>query len=396
MSEFRFLTAGESHGKGLSVIIDGVPAGLYLTEEYMGRDMRRRQGGYGRGGRQQIEQDWAEIIAGVRRGYTIGSPISLSIKNKDWENWHEVMQPEPSDTPPKRVTRLRPGHADLAGTMKYGFDDVRNILERASARETAARVAVGAVARRLLEEFGVEIHSHVLVIGGIKADINGTPDWSRVEESPVRCADDDASEKMVAAIDAAREAGDTLGGTFEMVATGVPIGLGSHVQWDRKLDGLLAQAVMSIHAVKGVEIGTGFALADTPGSQAHDVILPPEQWDGEVWRRATNRAGGLEGGITDGGPVVVRAVLKPISTLSKPLPSVDLISGEVIQAHYERSDICTVPAAGVIGEAMVAIVLAKALLEKFGGDSLDETKRNYEAYMKTIGPRNVTLSASAQ
>ncbi len=389
MTDFRFLTAGESHGKGLSVIIDGVPAGLYLTEEYMGKDMRRRQGGYGRGGRQKIEQDWAEIIAGVRRGYTIGSPIALSIQNKDWENWHEVMQPEPTDEPTKRVTRLRPGHADLAGTMKYGFDDVRNILERASARETAARVAVGAVARRFLEEFGIEVHSHVLVIGGIEAPVDGFPDWSRVEESQVRCADDDASERMVAAIDAAREAGDTLGGIFEMVATGVPIGLGSHVQWDRKLDGLLAQAVMSIHAVKGVEIGTGFALASTPGSQAHDVILPPDQWGDEPWRRATNRAGGLEGGITDGGAVVVRAVLKPISTLSKPLPSVDLITGEVIQAHYERSDICTVPAAGVIGEAMMAIVLAKALLEKFGGDHIEETKRNYREYAKTIRPRGI-------
>jgi chorismate synthase len=273
--------------------------------------------------------------------------------------------------------------------MKYGFDDVRDVLERASARETAARVAAGAVCRRLLEEFGVAVHSHTVSIGDVCAAVDGEPDWAAVEESPVRCADADASERMVGAIDAAREAGDTLGGAFEMRATGVPIGLGSHVMWDRKLDGLLAQAVMSIHAVKGVEIGGGFALTSTPGSLAHDVILPPDKWDGRPWRRATNRAGGLEGGITNGEPVVVRGALKPISTLSKPLPSVDLVTGEEIRAHYERSDVCTVPAAGVVGEAMVAIVLARAMLEKFGGDSLVETRRNFEAYQKSIGPRGV-------
>ncbi len=392
MSELRFLTAGESHGKGLTVTVEGLPAGLSLTEEYMESDLRRRQGGYGRSKRQQIEQDHAEIIAGVRHGRTLGSPLALFIRNRDWENWGEVMQAEPFEGEVKRVTRLRPGHADLAGAMKYGFDDVRNVLERASARETAARVAVGAVCRRLLEEFGVAVHSHTVSIGEVFAAGDGEPDWGTVEESPVRCADAKASERMVKAIDTAREAGDTLGGVFEMRASGVPIGLGSHVMWDRKLDGLLAQAVMSIHAVKGVEIGGGFTLTSTPGSQAHDVILPPEKWDGpdgrrRPWRRVTNRAGGLEGGMTNGEPVVVRGALKPISTLSKPLPSVDLITGEEIQAHYERSDVCTVPAAGVVGEAMVAIVLAQAMLEKFGGDTLAETKRNHDAYVKTIGPR---------
>ncbi|MBF8286756.1 MAG: aroC [Dehalococcoidia bacterium] len=387
MSVLRFLTAGESHGKALTIIMDGLPAGLPLTEEFIAADLRRRQGGYGRSKRQQIEEDRAEILSGVRHGRTLGSPLSLLIANRVWEDWQEVMQVEPFEGDVKRVTRLRPGHADLAGTMKYGFDDVRDVLERASARETAARVAAGAVCRRLLEEFGVAVHSHTVSISDVHAAVDGEPDWAAVEESPVRCADPDASGRMVRAIDAAREAGDTLGGAFEMRATGVPIGLGSHVMWDRKLDGLLAQAVMSIHAVKGVEIGGGFGLTSTPGSLAHDVILPPEKWDGRPWRRATNRAGGLEGGITNGEPVVVRGALKPISTLSKPLPSVDLITGEEIQAHYERSDVCTVPAAGVVGEAMVAIVLAQALLEKFGGDRLEETRRNFEAYQKTIGPR---------
>jgi len=387
MSALRFLTAGESHGKALTVIMDGVPAGLPLTEEFIAADMRRRQGGHGRSRRQQIEEDRAEILSGVRHGRTLGSPLSLLIANRVWEDWQEVMQVGPFEGDVKRVTRLRPGHADLAGTMKYGFDDVRDVLERASARETAARVAAGAVCRRLLEEFGVAVHSHTVSIGEVTAATDGEPDWAAVEESPVRCADAEASKRMVRAIDAAREAGDTLGGAFEMWATGVPIGLGSHVMWDRKLDGLLAQAVMSIHAVKGVEIGCGFALTSTPGSKAHDVILPPEKWDGRPWRRATNRAGGLEGGITNGEPVVVRGALKPISTLSNPLPSVDLITGEEIRAHYERSDVCTVPAAGVVGEAMVAIVLAQALLEKFGGDRLEETRRNHEAYQKTIGPR---------
>ena len=387
MTELRFLTAGESHGKALVAVLEGVPAGLPLTEEYIARDLRRRQGGYGRSKRQQLEQDRAELIGGVRHGLTLGGPIAMLIQNRVWDDWQEVMQVAPYEGEPKKVTRLRPGHADLAGTMKYGFDDARNVLERASARETAARVAVGAVCRRFLEEFGVEVHSHTVSIGDIGAEPDSNQDWDAVEESQVRCADREASERMVRAIDAAREAGDTLGGVFEMVATGVPIGLGSHVMWDRKLDGQLAQAVMSIHAVKGVEIGGGFAVAGGPGSEAHDVILAPDKWDGRPWRRATNRAGGLEGGMTNGEPVVVRGALKPISTLSNPLPSVDLHTAEEIKAHYERSDVCTVPAAGVIGEVMVAIVLGRAMLEKFGGDSMTETKRNYEGYQKTIGPR---------
>ena len=387
MTELRFLTAGESHGKALVAILEGMPAALPITEEYIERDMRRRQGGYGRSKRQQLEVDRAELISGVRHGLTLGSPIAMLIQNRVWEDWQEVMQVGPYDGEPKKVTRLRPGHADLPGTMKYGFDDVRNVLERASARETAARVAVGAVCRRFLEEFGVEVHSYTVSIGDVNAAPEGNTDWTAVEESAVRSSDPQAEGRMVAAIDAAREAGDTLGGAFEMVATGVPIGLGSHVMWDRKLDGRLAQAVMSIHAVKGVEIGGGFAVAAGPGSEAHDVIVPEAQWDGRPWRRATNRAGGLEGGMTNGEPVVVRGALKPISTLSNPLPSADLHTGEEIQAHYERSDVCTVPAAGVIGEAMVAIVLAGAMLEKFGGDSLGEALRAFEAYQKTIGPR---------
>jgi chorismate synthase len=387
MTELRFLTAGESHGKALVAILEGMPAGLAITEDYIQSDLRRRQGGYGRSKRQQLEVDRAELISGVRHGLTLGSPIAMLIQNRVWDDWQEVMQVAPYEGEPKKVTRLRPGHADLAGTMKYGFDDVRNVLERASARETAARVAVGAVCRRFLEEFGIAVHSRTVSIGDVKASYDSAPDWAAVEESAVRSADPRAEPLMVAAIDAAREAGDTLGGVFEMIATGVPIGLGSHVMWDRKLDGRLAQAVMSIHAVKGVEIGGGFSVAAGPGSEAHDVIVPEAQWDGRAWRRASNRAGGLEGGMTNGEPVVVRGALKPISTLSNPLPSADLHTGEEIQAHYERSDVCTVPAAGVIGEAMVAIVLAAAMLEKFGGDSLAETLRAFESYQKTIGRR---------
>jgi chorismate synthase len=387
MTELRFLTAGESHGKALLAILEGMPAGLAITEEYIERDMRRRQGGYGRSKRQQLEVDRAELISGVRHGTTLGSPIGMLVQNRVWDDWQEVMQVAQYEGEPKKVTRLRPGHADLAGTMKYGFDDVRNVLERASARETAARVAVGAVCRRFLEEFGIKVHSHTAAVGDVSANPTVTPDWVAVEESAVRTGDPVAEERMVAAIDAAREAGDTLGGVFEMVATGVPIGLGSHVMWDRKLDGRLAQAVMSIHAVKGVEIGGGFTVAAGPGSEAHDVIMPESQWDGRPWRRESNRAGGLEGGMTNGEPVIVRGALKPISTLSNPLPSADLHTGEAIQAHYERSDVCTVPAAGVVGEAMVAIVLAGAMLEKFGGDSMAEMMRAFESYQETIRPR---------
>jgi len=383
---FRFLTAGESHGRALTAIVEGVPAGLALDEEHIARDLKRRQGGYGRGRRMQIEQDRAEILSGVRHGFTMGSPISLLIWNRDWENWKEIMSISPTAKAVEPVTRLRPGHADLAGAMKYAQEDVRPILERASARETAARVAVGAVARRLLEEFGIEIHSHTVGIGGNCAKTIEKIDWARVESSAVRCADAEAEKAMMAAIDQAKEAGDSLGGVFQVIASGVPIGLGSHVQWDRRLDGRIAQAIMSINAVKGVEIGAGFSLAGLRGSQAHDII----EFDKakRKWRHATNRAGGIEGGMSNGEPIVVNAVVKPIPTLAKPLPSVDLKTGEVVQAHVERSDVCVVPAAGVIGEAMLAIVLADAMMEKFGGDHLKETMRNYKGYLDSIGRRS--------
>ncbi len=383
----RYLTAGESHGKGLTVIIEGLPAGLALTEEYIARELRRRQGGYGRGRRQKIEQDRAEIRSGVRHGLTLGSPIALLIENKDWVNWQDVMALEKPDAPMEAITRLRPGHADLPGVVKYGFDDVRNILERASARETAARVAVGTVCRRFLEEFGVTIHSQTIAIDGVEVEPDAEPDWEAVDASPVRCADAKAGERMVAAIDAARNDGDSLGGIVEVRASGVPIGLGSHVQWDRKIDGRLAQAMMSLNAVKGVEIGIGFTGARQRGSQVHDIILPIDQWDERPWRRATNRMGGTEGGMTNGEELVLRVALKPIATLPRSLPSADLRTGEEIPAHYERSDVCVIPAAGVIGEALAATVLADACLEKFGGDHIDETLRNYRSYLKTIGPR---------
>ena len=381
---FCFLTAGESHGKGLVAIIEGVPAGLALDEEYIARDLARRQKGYGRGVRMKIEQDQAEIISGVRHGLTMGSPISLLIWNRDWKNWQEIMSVSPVEKEIEAVTRLRPGHADLAGTMKYNFDDVRPILERASARETASRVAVGAIARKLLDEFGIEIRSHTVCIGGHWAKQVEKVDWSKVERSPVRCADSKAEKAMLSAIDKAKKAGDSLGGLFELVANSVPIGLGSHAQWDCRLDGRIAQAIMSINAVKGVEVGAGFAVAEPPGSQVHDIIELDAK---RGWHHATNRAGGIEGGMSNGEPIIVRTAVKPIPTMGKPLPSVDLRTGKKVEAHIERSDICVVPAAGVIGEAMLAIVLAEAVLEKFGGDHIDETLRNYRGYLKSIGPR---------
>ena len=387
----RFLTAGESHGQGLVIIVEGVPAGLPLTEDYIGAHLARRQRGYGRGGRMLIEQDRAHIMSGVRHGLTLGSPVGMTIENKDWVNWQESMSVGPVEGEVERVTRLRPGHADLAGTMKYGFDDVRNVLERASARETAARVAAGAVALRLLEEFGVELHSHVVAIGGQWARVEGPIDWQQVEESPVRCADPEAGQRMMGAIDEAKEAGDTVGGVVEVVATGVPIGLGSHVHWDRKIDGRIGQALMSINAVKAASIGQGWEAVDLRGSQVHDVIEPVSD-PSSPWQRQTNRSGGTEGGMTSGMPLVARFAVKPISTLVKPLPSVDLDTGEVVQAHYERSDVCQVPPAGVIGEAVVALVLADAFMEKFGGDHVEETRRNYKAYLKTLGPRKKPAS----
>ena len=341
LNRLRFLTAGESHGKGLTVVVEGFPAGLALSEEYMVTDLARRQKGYGRGGRMLIEKDFAEIMAGVRQGYTLGSPIALWIQNKDWDNWKGPMSITKTEKAPNKVTRLRPGHADLPGVLKYKQDDVRNILERASARETAARVAVGAIARRFLDEFGIVINAHVLSIGTVDANIPEVIDWDKVEESPVRCADPVAEKAMMAAIDDAKETGNTLGGVFEVVAVGLPIGLGSHIQWDTKLDGRIAQAMMSIHAIKGVEIGDGFGQTRLMGSKVHDIIVPWSE-GGRKWRRRSNHAGGLEGGITNGMPVTVKAAIKPISTLKNPLPSVDLVTGETGQAHYERSDVCQV------------------------------------------------------
>jgi chorismate synthase len=383
---FRFLTAGESHGEALTAVIDGVPAGLALTESDINADLARRQRGYGRGGRMKIEQDQAHISAGVRWGLTLGSPITLTVRNRDWENWQDTMAvgPPPTGAAPKIVSRPRPGHADLAGAMKYGHHDIRNVLERSSARETTARVAVAGVAKRLLGDFGITMLSHVTEIGGIRIGPLEIP-WDEVsrrsEASEVRCADPGAEVAMIEAIDRAKAAGDTLGGVFEVVAVGCPVGLGSYVQWDRKLDGLLARAFCSIHAIKGAEIGMGFEAARRPGSQVHDEIL----FDKEAgFQRGSNSAGGLEGGVTNGQPVVVRAAMKPISTLRKPLRSVDLDTREAVEAVVERSDVCAVPAAGVVGEAMMAIVLVEAFLEKFGGDSIEEIRRNYQSYLEYL------------
>jgi len=388
MGQFRFLTAGESHGKGLVAIVEGMVADLPLEVAYINKQLERRQHGYGRGPRMKIEEDEVEILAGVRYGLTTGSPIAVFITNRDWQNWQEQLSVSPVEKQAEPVTCPRPGHADLAGVTKYGLTDIRPIIERASARETAARVAVGAIARRFLEQLGIDIYSHTLAIGRHRWELGDASsiDWQRVEASPVRCANIRLEKAMMASIDEAKANGDTLGGIFEVIATGVPIGLGSHVTWDRRLDGRLAQAIMSINAVKGVEIGAGFALAELKGSQAHDVIeLRPRGKAKDLpWRHVTNRAGGIEGGITNGEDIVVRAAVKPIATLAKPLPSIDLRSGEAAKAHYERSDVCVVPAAGVIGEAMLAIVLADACLEKFGGDNLKEIQTNYRNYLRTI------------
>jgi len=388
MGQFRFLTGGESHGKGLVAIVEGMVAALPLEEPHINKELKRRQQGYGRGPRMKIEEDKAEIMAGVRYGLTTGSPIALFITNRDWQNWQEQLSVSPIEKEVESVTCPRPGHADLAGVTKYGLKDIRPIIERASARETATRVAVGAIARRFLEEFGIFIHSRTVAIGRHRWERGETIsiNWQQVEASPVRCAHVELEKAMMAAIDEVKANGDTLGGIFEVIATSVPIGLGSHVNWDRRLDGRIAQAIMSINAVKGVEIGAGFALAGLRGSQAHDVIEPgPRSKAKELpWRHAANRAGGIEGGISNGEDIIVRAAVKPIATLASPLPSIDLRSGEKAKAHYERSDICVVPAAGVIAEAMLAIVLADACLEKFGGDNLKETLANYRNYLSSI------------
>jgi chorismate synthase len=388
MGEFRFLTAGESHGKGLVAVVEGMVADLPLEEGHINKELKRRQQGYGRGPRMKIEEDKAEIISGVRYGLTTGSTIALFITNMDWQNWQEQLSVSPVEKEAEPVTLPRPGHADLAGVTKYSLKDIRPIIERASARETAARVAVGAIARRFLEEFDVAIHSYTMAIGQYHRERGeaSSIDWQQVEASPVRCAHAEQEKAMMAAINKAKADGDTLGGIFEVIATGVPIGLGSHVSWDRRLDGRIAQAIMSINAVKGVEIGAGFALAELKGSQAHDVIEPNPRSKpkGLPWRHVTNRAGGTEGGISNGEDIIVRAAIKPIATLASPLPSIDLRSGEKAKAHYERSDICVVPAAGVIAEAMLAIALADACLEKFGGDNLKETLANYRNYLSNI------------
>jgi len=396
---FRFLTAGESHGQALGVTVEGVPAGVPLTKEDLRVDLARRQRGYGRGARQSIEQDRAEILAGVRHGRTLGSPVLLIVRNRDWENWTRVMQVEPiteSDAKElaglaasgnKRaapVTRLRPGHADLAGALKYGFDDVRDVLERASARETAARVAAGGVARAFLRELGIEAWSFTAEVGGVALDPgNASRTRAEADESPLRCPDPDAEGRMIARIDEARSAGDTVGGVFEVVVHGAPIGLGPYVHWDRRLDAALAAAVMSINIVKGVELGLGFEQTRRFGSQVHDVI---EGREGDRWIHRSNNAGGLTGGVTNGEPIVVRGAVKPISTLARPLPSADLVTGlPVDKAHYERSDVSVVPAAGVVGEAMVLLTVAAFVVEKFGGDSLVEIADNLARYRERIG-----------
>ena len=391
----RFTTAGESHGPALVSVLEGMPAGVPLLAEQVNHELARRQQGYGRGRRMQIERDAVEFLSGVRAGETIGSPIAMLVQNRDWKNWQDVMDPAPreGDPDPRRraVTRVRPGHADLTGILKYDRDDARDILERASARETTARVAAGAVCKRLLAELGVRIGSHVVHLGGmdveppadLPADINAVAD-----ESPLRMLDRGAEERIIARIDAIKREGNTLGGVCEVVCDGLPAGLGSHVSWDRKLDGRLGAAMMSIPAVKGVEVGIGFAAARLTGAEVHDEIelAPGRTLAGNV-RRRTNRAGGLEGGMTTGEPVVVRVAMKPISTLMRPLGTVDVATGAPAAATAERSDVTAVPAMGVIAEAMAAFVFAQAMLEKFGGDSLSEVRRNYDGYVSHIADR---------
>ncbi len=384
---FRFVTAGESHGPGLTAVVEGLPAGLELRPEDLDRDLARRQLGHGRGGRMKIEKDRAEVASGVRHGRTLGSPVALRIENRDYQNWEERMNPWPVEGEVAEVHLPRPGHADLAGLQKYGFTDARNVLERASARETAARVAAGALAKAFLRELGVTIRSHVTRIGSVAApprDGLDPADFDAVDESPVRALDAEASEAMVAEIDAARKANESLGGTFEVIAFGLVPGIGSYISWEERLDGRLAGAIMSIQAMKGVGIGDGFALAGRVGSQAHDEIFFSEE---RGYHRETNRAGGLEGGMTTGDPLVVVGAMKPLPTLTKPLRSVDTETKEPAQALRERTDSCTVPAAGVVGEAMVALVLAAAYRDKLGGDHIDDARAALSAYEQRIGWR---------
>jgi chorismate synthase len=383
----RFVTAGESHGPGLTAIVEGLPAGIELRPQDIDTDLARRQLGHGRGGRMKIEKDRAQVTAGLRHGRTLGSPVAMWIENRDYRNWEERMNPWPVDSEVEEVHLPRPGHADLAGIQKYGHTDVRNVLERASARETAARVAAGGLAKAFLRELGVEVRSHVTRIGAVTAAAGESldvADFERVDESPVRSLDTEASAAMVAEIDAARKANESLGGEFDVIAFGLVPGIGSHISWEERLDGRLAQAIMSIQALKGVSVGAGFALAGRVGSQAHDEIF----WSDERgYSRETNRAGGLEGGMTTGDPLVVTGAMKPLPTLTKPLRSVDTATKEPAQALRERTDSCTVPAAGVVGEAMVALVLAAAYREKFGGDHMDDVREALRAYQDRIGWR---------
>ena len=379
----RFLTAGESHGHSLVAIIEGIPSGLDLTGEDIDVELKRRQIGYGRGDRMMIESDKVEILSGVRFRKTLGSPVALVIRNKDWENWGDVMSVEEPRGDLSEETRPRPGHADLAGAMKYNHTDIRNVLERVSARETAARVALGAVAKKLLKEFHITVFSHVIRIGSHAVTIGDLPPKEiveRAEGSPLRCADREAEARIIEAIDAAQAQGDTLGGTCEIRVVGCPPGLGSYAHWDRKLDGKISHALMSIPAVKGVEIGLGFQAASMLGSQVHDEIGHHDK----TFTRFTNNAGGIEGGVSNGQDIVIKVAMKPIPTLGKPLRSVDIRTKEPFEAHKERADVCAVPSMGVIGEAVVAFEIARAFCEKFGGDSLVEMKRNFDGYMKQI------------
>ena len=385
----RFCTAGESHGQGLVAWVSGLPAGIPVDISFISRELKRRQVGYGRGGRMKIETDEAQILSGVRRSKTTGAPVAMLIANKDWENWKEALPvKEQADTPQKyrSLNPPRPGHADLAGCLKYNFHEARYVLERASARESAARVAAGALAKLLLAQFGIEVLSHVLAVGSVHARNSAT--WEQIKEVCAqddilfRCVDGEAELQMKAAVDEVLRTGDSLGGIFEVIAHNVPAGLGTHANWDERLDGLLAQAVMSLQAVKAVEIGTGIENAVALGSRVHDEI----DYDKEArqFTRPENHAGGLEGGISNGEDIVVRGYLKPISTLRRPLQSVHMETKEAVKAAYERSDVCVVPAAGVAAETMVALVLARCFLEKFGGDSLEETRRNFEGYQEQV------------
>ncbi|WP_454064442.1 chorismate synthase [Candidatus Nitrospira salsa] len=381
----RYLNAGESHGRCLMAVLEGVPAGLPLTAEDIDVDLVRRQGGYGRGGRMRIEKDRIEFSCGVRKGKTLGNPLGLTIENKDWKNWVDIMAAEPGPPVTERVvTRPRPGHADLVGAIKYGHRDIRNVLEKASARETAIRVAIGGVAKALLAQFDMRVVSYTTEIGRVKAPIAADPlsAYEQAEQSQVRCHDSVAGDKMIELIRSAKHKGDSLGGVFEVVVTNPPIGLGTYAQWDRRLTARLAMAAMSIQAMKGVEIGMGFEAARSFGSEVHDDIYPGDE--GQTFLRKTNNAGGLEGGITNGQSIVLRVAMKPIATLYSPKHSVDIQTKEPFEATVERSDICTVPAAGVVGEAVIAFEMANVMVEKFGGDTLEEMKRNFDSYQEYV------------